>query len=106
MGLLYDSGIPAPCQLCHVVISATTGQLSQVRIRLPELFKEHDMTAYGIARDSAGRILPSTLYRLARQRGRVKYFDSELLEALCDVLDVEPGDLFEREEKRRGRSTR
>lgn len=74
-----------------------------MRIRLPELLKEHKTTAYGIARDSAGRILSSTLYRLARQRGRVKYLDSELLEALCDVLDVEPGDLLEREGKRRGR---
>jgi DNA-binding Xre family transcriptional regulator len=74
-----------------------------VRIRLPELLEQHDSTAYGIARDSKGRIQPSTLYRLARQRGRVKYFDSELLEALCDVLDVEPGELLEREGKRRGR---
>jgi DNA-binding Xre family transcriptional regulator len=74
-----------------------------VRIRLPELLKEHKITAYGVARDSGGRILPSTLYRLVRPRGRVKYFDSALLEALCDVLDVEPGELLERDAKRKGR---
>ena len=74
-----------------------------VRIRLPELFQEHNTTAYGVARDSGGRILPSTLYRLARQKGRVKYLDSALLEALCDVLGVEPSDVLERDGKRRVR---
>ena len=47
--------------------------------------------------------MSSTLYRLARRRGRVKYLDSALLDALCDVLGVEPGELLERDGKRRVR---
>jgi DNA-binding Xre family transcriptional regulator len=72
-----------------------------MRIRLPELFQEHQVTAYEIAKRSNGRILPSTLYRLAKRRGVVDLISSDLLEALCDVLDVEPGELLERDSKRR-----
>jgi DNA-binding Xre family transcriptional regulator len=75
----------------------------RVRIRLPELLDEHKITAYEVAKRSAGRIIPSTLYRLVRQGGRVKLFDGDLLEALCDVLDLEPGELLEREKKSKGR---
>jgi DNA-binding Xre family transcriptional regulator len=42
----------------------------------------------------------STAYRLNRHRGRAHTFDSKLLEALCNVLDVEPGELLERDKKR------
>jgi DNA-binding Xre family transcriptional regulator len=72
-----------------------------VRIRLPEVLQEHGLTAYEVAKRSRGRIIPSTLYRLARQKGRVKMFDGDLLEALCDVLGLEPGRLLEREKSRR-----
>lgn len=61
------------------------------------MLTEHGLTAYEVARQSEGRILPSTLYRLARSRGKVKFLDSDLLEALCDILHVAPGDLLERE---------
>lgn len=71
-----------------------------VRIRLPEVLDEHKLTAYEVAKRSNGRIIPSTLYRLVRQRGRVKLFDGDLLEALCDVLGVSPGELLEREKPR------
>lgn len=43
----------------------------------------------------------STAYRLNRKKGRVKTFDGELLETLCEVLKVAPGDLLELESKRR-----
>ena len=72
-----------------------------MRLRLPEALQERGFTAYQVAKQSDGRIDPSTLYRLARKRGRVDFISSELLEALCDVLDVEPGELLERETKRR-----
>lgn len=76
----------------------------RVRIRLPEVLNEHQLTAYEVAKRSGGRIITSTLYRLVRQGGRVKLFDGDLLEALCDVLNVEPGELLEREKtKKRGR---
>jgi len=75
-----------------------------LRLRLPELLAEHRVTAYTLAQRSKGRISPSTLYRLVRSRGRVRYLDADLLEALCDVLGVTAGDLLERQMKsRRGR---
>jgi DNA-binding Xre family transcriptional regulator len=67
-----------------------------VRIRLPEVLTEHKVTAYEVAKRSDGRAIPSTLYRLVRQRGRVRMFDGALLETLCEILDVEPGALLER----------
>jgi len=70
-----------------------------MRLRLPEFLTEHEVTAYTLAQRSRGRISPSTLYRLVRNRGRVRYLDGDLLDALCDVLDLEPGDLLERESK-------
>jgi DNA-binding Xre family transcriptional regulator len=75
----------------------------EMRLRLPELLKARKppMTPYALAKASGGRISLSTIYRLTRQRGQVATFDAELLEALCDVLDCEPGELLEREPKRR-----
>jgi DNA-binding Xre family transcriptional regulator len=77
----------------------------EMRLRLPELLEEHDppLTAYAVAKSKAahGRISLSTIYRLIRQRGQVESFDAELLEALCDVLGVEPGRLLERQRKRK-----
>jgi DNA-binding Xre family transcriptional regulator len=34
-----------------------------------------------------------------RSRGPLRYLDGDLLDALCDVLNLEPGDLLERESK-------
>ncbi|MGI8765711.1 MAG: helix-turn-helix domain-containing protein [Gemmatimonadaceae bacterium] len=78
-----------------------------LRLRLPELLTEHKppLTAYGLVKASDGRISLSTAYRLVRQRGAVKYFDAQLLEALSDILGLEPGDLIERtQEPKRKRS--
>jgi len=55
------------------------------------------MTAYRVAKASGGRINESTLYRLVRANGRVEFFAAELLEALSDVLGIDPGKLLERE---------
>jgi DNA-binding Xre family transcriptional regulator len=74
-----------------------------VRIRLPEVLEERGLTAYEVAKRSNGRIIQATLYRLVRNRGRVRLIDGELLEALCDQLALEPGELLEREGKRRSR---
>jgi hypothetical protein len=65
---------------------------------------EHEITAYEVAKRSDGRVIPSTLYRLIRQKGRVRMFDGVLLETLCQILNVEPGALLERG-GRRGRRT-
>ena len=75
----------------------------QVRIRIPELLEERGISAYALAQRSGGRISMSAVYRLKDKRGRVQFMDADLLEALCDVLNVEPGELLEREGKRRVR---
>lgn len=76
-----------------------------IRLRLPELLEEHDLTAYEIAARSEGRIDASTLYRLTRQRGEVDRLSTPLLDALCDVLGVAPGELLERVPKKKKRGT-
>jgi DNA-binding Xre family transcriptional regulator len=67
-----------------------------MRFRIPELLDDAGLTAYGLAQASDGRISLSTAFRLVRLRGNVKTFDAAVMEALCDLLEVEPGDLFER----------
>lgn len=63
------------------------------------------MTAYQVAKDSGGRISTSALYRLVRAEGRVRYFDAELLDALCDVLKLnDVGTLIERNAKKKQRA--
>ena len=74
-----------------------------MRIRLPEVLTEHDITAYEVAKRSDGKVIPSTLYRLVRQRGQVRMFDGVLLETLCEILNVEPAALLERGGRRGGR---
>jgi hypothetical protein len=54
------------------------------------------LTAYAIAKRSSGRISISTAYRLVEMEGRLETFGADILEALCDVLAVEPDALFER----------
>lgn len=76
-----------------------------IRLRVPEIFEEKGLTAYEVAKRSAGRIQAPTLYRLARRNGKVSSFDAELLDVLCDVLDVEPGELLERDGKRKRRGS-
>jgi DNA-binding Xre family transcriptional regulator len=66
-----------------------------VRLRLPELFKEKGLTAYEVARRSNGRLAEASIYRLVRRRGEVSMVSAKTIEALCDVLDVGPGDLIE-----------
>jgi DNA-binding Xre family transcriptional regulator len=74
-----------------------------MRLRFPELLDERDITPYGLHKQSEGRISLSTAYRITRQRGRVKMFDAELLETLCDVLDADVAELLERESPKRRR---
>ncbi len=76
-----------------------------MRLRLPELLDDRGLTAHSAAVQSRGRINRATLYRLVRARGRVRLLDTELLEALCDVLDVEPGELLERERGKRRKAS-
>ncbi len=72
-----------------------------VRLRIPELLTEKKTNAHRVAAESDGRINERTLYRLKRVSGRVRYFDAQLCEALCDVLDITPAELFESEPTRK-----
>jgi DNA-binding Xre family transcriptional regulator len=88
----------------HIAGSCIEPTLEGVRLRLPELLEEKGLTAYHLAKQSGGRISLSAAYRYVRLNGRIASFDSEVLEAMCDVLNVEPGELLERD--RRGRKGR
>lgn len=77
--------------------------LMAIRIRIPELLTERKISPYRLSQLSGGRVSMSTAYRLNRMQGRVHTFDADLVDALCDALQVEPGELFEREAKRPAR---
>jgi DNA-binding Xre family transcriptional regulator len=67
-----------------------------MRLRLPELLKTRHLTAYALAKHSDGRISMALAYRLAKSQGVFGSVRPQTLTALCDVLAVKPGDLFER----------
>jgi DNA-binding Xre family transcriptional regulator len=73
----------------------------EMRVRLPELMNKRGMTAYGLSVASNNRISMSTAYRLVKLRGELKTFDAEMLEALCDVFGIGPGEVLEREKRRK-----
>ncbi|HYN83083.1 MAG TPA: helix-turn-helix transcriptional regulator [Gemmatimonadaceae bacterium] len=74
-----------------------------MRLRLPEMLKEAGLSPYALSKRSSGRISMSAAYRLVKLNGRVQNFDAGMLEALCDVLSVEPGELLERDSAKRRR---
>jgi DNA-binding Xre family transcriptional regulator len=74
-----------------------------IRLRLEELLKERRMSAYALAKAGGGRLSHSTLYRIIRMEGRLATFDAELLDALCDALGVDLGELLERTPAKRKR---
>lgn len=71
-----------------------------MRLRVPELLQKRRLTAYALATRSRGRISMTMAYAYART-GAFRCLSPEQLEALCEVLEVEPGDLFERRPRRR-----
>jgi len=72
-----------------------------MRLRFPELFTETGVNPYRLAMDSDKRISLSTAYRLKRERGKLQTYRSAMLDAICDVMDISPGELWERDTKRR-----
>jgi DNA-binding Xre family transcriptional regulator len=74
-----------------------------MRLRVNELLNERGLTAYALAKRSGGRLGLRMAYRLAEQRGRFTTIKAEVLDALCDVLGVEPGELLERGGRRSSR---
>jgi DNA-binding Xre family transcriptional regulator len=61
--------------------------------------KERGLTAYALAKATDERVSLSTAYRLCRLRGRLRTFDADVMEALCDALKVTPGELLQRDNK-------
>jgi DNA-binding Xre family transcriptional regulator len=82
-------------------LSQVGGDLTSMRIRIPELLEARSLTPYQLSRISKGGISLSTAYRLKRLKGRLKLFDATLLEELCEILQVSPGDLLERSPRKR-----
>jgi putative transcriptional regulator len=75
--------------------------LSPIRVKLRELREERGLTQEELS-DRAGvrQAAISAIETGARQR-----IDLDILDRLCSALDVEPGELLEREKpKRRGRT--
>lgn len=72
-----------------------------MRLRIPELLAQTGVSPYRMSKESAGRISMSTAYRLKREKGKLQTFNAEMLDALCDIFDVGPGELLEREKGKR-----
>jgi DNA-binding Xre family transcriptional regulator len=72
-----------------------------MRLLAGKAMKEGGVTPYALARDSGGRISKPAAYRIFR--GTKGHLSLAELAALCDVLDVEPGELFERERGKKGK---
>lgn len=68
----------------------------QMRIRLTELLREKHTNPRKLEIQTGGAISARTLYRIKAADGRLRFLDAHLLDALCDVLDVTPGELLER----------
>lgn len=67
-----------------------------MRLRVPELLTEREMTPYALHKASGGRISLSAAYRLAS--GEFRAVSATVLDALCDVFGIDdPGPLFLRE---------
>lgn len=60
------------------------------------------MTPYALAKASGGVISLSAAYRLAE--GEFRAIGATVMDSLCEILNVEPGELFERTPTSRRRS--
>ena len=94
MRLFKETEPNAICGILSSVAPSPYTLVMHLRLRIPELLIERKMTPYALAKQSDGRVSPTSAYRLVRRRGRLRYYDSRLLETLCDLLEVSPGELF------------
>ena len=73
-----------------------------MRLTLPALMARHGLkTAYSLERFAKGALTMSSAHRLVKADGKPKRVDLATLDTLCDVFGVEPGELWERDTKRR-----
>ena len=75
-----------------------TPSFGTMRLRLAAILQARGMTAYGLHKASRGRLSLSTTHRLARDEWTC--LSRTILATLCDVLSIEPGELFERRPQR------
>ncbi|MCZ6755825.1 MAG: helix-turn-helix transcriptional regulator [Gemmatimonadetes bacterium] len=68
-----------------------------VRLRFPELLEAKSLTPYQVYAQSDGRITHTMAHRLARTGGRFVTIKAEVIDALADIFDVPPADLFTNE---------
>lgn len=71
------------------------------RFRLQEVIDEHDPPISQRELSARSGVSPTTINRMCRNL--TAQVSLATLDALSDVLGVEPGDLLEREGKRRGK---
>ena len=67
--------------------------MSELRLKLPALRKEHRLTQRQLA--AIAGVRPDTISAL--ERGQTTGIQFDTLARLCEVLDCQPGDLFELE---------
>lgn len=79
----------------NIVNPRNVTYLLPMRLRVPELLKKRGLTAYALASKSSGRISMTMAYAYSRT-GAFRCLSPEQIEGLCEVLGVEPGELFER----------
>lgn len=74
-----------------------------IRLRVAKLLEKRGLTAYQLAKRSGGAISTTQAYRLTSSKPTAFPPSFATIEALCDLLEVKPGDLFERTSARRSR---
>lgn len=73
-----------------------------MRLRIPELMAAAGLpTAYALAKATEGRLSMTNAHHLVEKKGNTRRVDMRTLEILCDVFGVGPGELLERDKKRR-----
>lgn len=73
-----------------------------MRLRIPELMREKKIpTAYALQKRSGGRLSMTNATHLVEKQGNTSRVDMKTLEVLCDIFGVGPGELLERDKKRR-----
>ena len=74
-----------------------------IRLRVGDVLRKRGMTAYQLAKQSGGRISLSLAYRLEQDRFGKHPPTWDMLEIICQVLEVDVTDLFQRMPPKRGK---
>ena len=76
--------------------------LKRMRLLIRDLLSARGMNAYAFAKVSGARIPISAAYRYVEEEGHLTTFKASHLEAMCDVLEVGPGEPLECAHARKG----